>query len=200
MQHAIELELRAEISPENIPKIQEALTQLGQPQDLTKRLSVMMFGQVNNTPLDIRIRVTNGKCEVVSKAGVFGSHNRTEAAAKILPNEFLSMVKVFSQLDFESKIGEREQQDFALPNGVTATIVKAQHLAYLELEKLSSLEHESSDLKLLEDLGKQLGLNFIATEDEFQELISRLNTEVDWQFSHTTEDYTRLESLLDTYL
>jgi adenylate cyclase class IV len=160
----------------------------------------MMFGQVNDTPLDIRIRVTNGKCEVVSKAGVFGSHNRTETATSILPEEFLNTVKVFSQLGFKTKVGERQQQNFSLPNDVTVTTVQAKHIAYIELEKISSPEKEEEDKAELDKLAQNLNLRLIENEDTFQELVTRLSNEVDWMFSHTDHDYEQIAEKLREYL
>jgi len=45
---------------------------------------------------------------VVVKSGSFWAHDRIEIAQKINPEEFLGMVKIFSQFDFTVKIGERE--------------------------------------------------------------------------------------------
>ena len=77
-------------------------------------------------------------CEVVVKSGSFRAHDRIEMAQKINPEEFLGMVKIFSQFDFTVKIGERETFNYALPDDIRASLVFAGPISYIELEKMSS--------------------------------------------------------------
>lgn len=198
-EHHIELELRAELSIEAKPTILQKLAELGTLHSETKRLSVMLFGTVNDTKLDIRIRVTNGKCEVVSKAGDFGSHNRTEVSQSIEPEQFTGMVKLLSQFKFLTKVGERETKNYSLPNNITASVVSAGNICYVELEKLSTSDTESANKLLLEHIAEQLNITLIRTEDEFEALCKRLNDTVDWFFHYSDTDYQRLESALQNY-
>lgn len=198
-EHPIELELRAELSASVKSNILEKLKEIGSLTSNTKRLSVMFFGEVNGQKLDIRVRVTNGNCEVVSKAGIFGSHNRTEVSQSITKEQFIGMVRFLSQLKFETKIGERETTNFELPNNIIASVVSAKHICYLELEKISTSAEEKANHIELQNLASQLAVTLINTEDEFQELIKRLNNEVDWFFNYTPEDYKELETTLHNY-
>jgi hypothetical protein len=43
----------------------------------------MCFGKINGQKTDIRIRVTNGECEIAVKFGSFDSHDRLELCQKI---------------------------------------------------------------------------------------------------------------------
>lgn len=199
-EHPIELELRAEVGPAEKDALLKKLQALGTLHSETRRLSVMLFGQVKEVNLDIRIRVTNGKCEVVSKAGNFGSHNRTEVSQNIHPDQFLGMVKLFSQFGFTTKVGERETTNFSLPGDITASLVSAGNIAYLELEKISTSRTEQENLTKLQSLANELALTPIKSEDEFEELCQRLNDTVDWFFSYTQEDYQKLEKNLTNYL
>ena len=68
MESNIELELRAEIS---LDQLEELLTDLNKEQKLlshTKRLSVMFLGVINRANFDIRVRISsNGETELVVK-------------------------------------------------------------------------------------------------------------------------------------
>lgn len=198
-EHPIELELRAEVSATTKDGLLNRLHSLGILHSETRRLSVMLFGQVKNVNLDIRIRVTNGKCEVVSKAGNFGSHNRTEFSQDIAPDQLVGMVKLFSQFGFLTKVGERETTNFSLPNDITASLVSAGSISYLELEKMSTFQTEQENLTKLQSLASELVLTPIKSEDEFEELCQRLNDTVDWFFGYSEEDYTKLAAALKKY-
>lgn len=198
-EHPIELELRAELSASTKSYVLERLGKMGSLISNTKRLSVMFFGAINNKKLDIRVRVTNGECEIVSKAGEFGSHNRTEVSQKIQPGQFVGMVKLLSQFGFQTKVGERETVNYSLPNNITASVVSAKHICYLELEKISTQADEHKDHNELKTLADTLEVMLISSEDEFEALCQRLNQVDDWPFQYSETDYHKLETTLQNY-
>ena len=90
----IELELRAEIKPENYNATLLKLNQLGTLISSTKRVSVMFFSEVEGNEIDIRIRITNGKSEIVIKRGNYESHNRIEVLQDLQKDQFIGMEKL----------------------------------------------------------------------------------------------------------
>ncbi len=66
-QKNIELELRTEILKNTYNRLLTKLKKNKKLDSHTKRLSVMCFGNINKSTLDIRIRITNDKSEVVIK-------------------------------------------------------------------------------------------------------------------------------------
>lgn len=192
----IELELRAEIKSREIPKIKAALAKSGKFSSQTKRLSVMLFGKTRSKDRDIRVRITNGKSEVVIKSGALGSTDRIEVAQEINPQQFLGFVRIFMQLGFKAKVGERQTFNYIFPNNITVSLVLAGKFSYVELEKMSSRKEVKNNTKLLVGAANTMGLRLIKSKAEFKELCERLSREVDWQFTGSKKEYKKLEKLL----
>lgn len=195
----IELEIRAEVLSVDYDGLKKRLEAMGVLRSHTKRLSVMCFGEVGTKKIDVRARVTNGECEVVVKSGPFGSHDRIEVAQNINPEQFLGMVRIFSQFDFTMKIGERETFNYSLPNNIIISLVSAGSIAYAELEKMSTKSKVDQNSKQLRELAKQLGLKLLDSEKEFGALCERLTDSVDWPFHGAEEEYAKLAMILNRY-
>lgn len=193
-----ELELRAEILLQDKKLLKRKLTELGTLHSQTERLSVMYFGSVGTKKIDIRVRITNGECEVVVKSGSFGSPDRTEVAQKIDIAHFLSMVKIFAQLGFSMEVGERETFNYKIPGEIIVSLVSAGPIAYVELEKMSSRSNLDQNKKQLKELSDTLELQLL-NEKEFDSLCERLAEKVDWSFHGTDEEYRKLEKLINRY-
>jgi len=195
----IELELRAEIEPRELARIRRALVKKGRLRSHTKRLSVMYFQDGGSKNLDIRVRITNGASEVVMKTGAFGSHDRTELPQKIGSDQFLGMVRIFAQLGFKMKVGERETFNYALPGGIVISVVSAGPVAYVELEKMSSPSEIDRNKKKLEKIAEELRLTIMSSDKDFDMICSRLDETVDWKFLGSDKDYKTLANLLRRY-
>lgn len=191
----VEVELRAEIKIVDVDNFKTKLNKIGKMASCTDRLSVMYFGEVNGQKVDARVRTTNGECEVVVKFGPFGAHDRIELCQKIGQDQFLGMARIFSQFKFAAKVGKRKTVNYELPDGITASLVLAGDIAYIELEKMSS-ESDVSDNKIkLQSLADNLGLQ-VLDEDKFDILCQKLNESDDWAFHGSDEDYLRLKDVL----
>jgi len=196
----IELEIRAEVFPKNQESLKKRLKEIGTLHSDTKRLSVMFFGSFGDKKIDVRVRVTNGDCEVVLKKGTsFGGHDRTEVSQTINPNQFIGMVRVFTQLDFKMKVGERETLNYIFPDEVLVSLVFAGPYSYLEIEKMSSKDDLEENNEKLKKIANQLGVRLLKSEGEYQELCGRFTKEVDWFFEGTKENYAKLKELIDIY-
>lgn len=196
----IELEFRAEIQVKEVGSVRSHLERMGATCSHARRLSVMFFGDIGKKKIDIRVRITNGQSEVVTKIGLFGAHNRTEVAQQISPEQFIGFVRIFDQYGFASKVGERETFNYSLPNDVVVSIVIAGSVAYVEIEKMSSLEKVEENTIMIGSIIKKLKLVPLKSEDEFDRLCKRLDENIDWAFSSLPSDYSRLEESLDKYM
>ena len=195
----IEVELRAEVPINDVENLKIKLSKMGKVLSTTRRLSVMYFGKINEQKTDIRIRVTNGECEIAAKFGSFGSHDRLELCQKIEKDQFFGMVKIFSQFKFNTEIGERETINYELPDDIVISLVLAGDIAYIELEKMSS-EFDTLESKIkLQKLADNLNLQ-ILDEDKFDILCQKLNESVDWAFNGLNDEYLKLENIFKTYI
>ncbi len=195
----VELELRTRIPLKEIKNIHGRLERLGVFHSHTKRLSVMYFGTVGSKKVDIRVRVTDGRCEVVIKSGSFGAHDRIEFPQAVSRKQFLGFVKIFTQLGFNSKVGERETFNYRLPNSITISLVLAGAIAYLEIEKMSSPHDVEKNTKQLKKIAEHLGLQFLNSEKDFNDLCDQLDKKTDWSFFGSKKDYEKLKKLLNNH-
>jgi hypothetical protein len=196
----IELELRAEVSLDYFQELLSDLEKNTVKKTFSKRLSVMFLGNVNESNFDIRVRInSNGEAELVLKKGDFHVHDRIEVSQNIEKDQFLGLVDVFSLLKFKAKVTERENFDFDLGNGITLVLVRADSIAYIEIEKMSHKEDlEKNRTELLKIL-KKLKLKPIEDDEEFHELCHRLTKYSDWKLDCSQKARDRLESMLDSY-
>ncbi len=200
MENNIELELRAEIS---LDQLEELLTDLNKGQKLlsrTKRLSVMFLGAINQVNFDIRIRInSNGETELVVKRGDYHTYNRVECSQKIKKDQFIGIVNFFSLFGFQSKVTERENFVFDLGNNTTMILVKAGSIAYVEIEKISHEKNVDKNKADLLRIINNFGLKLIDSSDEFNELCDRLTRHCDWVFEDTKSHIEKLEATLKYY-
>lgn len=195
----IELELRAEIPFHELEKIKKHIEGFGKLASKTKRLSVMYFGKIEDNPVDIRVRITDGKSEVVIKSGAYVSNNRLEISQPIETRQFLGMVKLFSLFGFSTMISERETYNYLLPDNVIVSLVLADRIAYVEFELISSKENFNQNKEKLTSLVNQFDLQIMTTDEEFEQHCKRLDA-VDWTFKNQKEDYDKLRLLLDSHM
>ena len=123
-QKNIELELRAEVPQKKCDKLLSKLKSSSKLISHTKRLSVMCFGNIGKNTFDIRIRITNGKAEVVIKKGELHAHDRIEISSPINKSQFIKMVELFSLFDSKMEVAERETYNFDMGDGIGLSIPK----------------------------------------------------------------------------
>lgn len=200
MEHNIELELRAEVTADQYNRVHNMLKTLGTLHSETKRLSAMFFGVIGTATHDIRVRCTNGRCEVVMKTGTsFNAHDRVEISQSIQPDQFVGLAKMFAQFQFESKVGSRETLNFNLPGDVLASLVRAGQLTYLELEKMASPESAELIRQELAALLETFSLDSF-TSEAYSKFCNTLTDHVDWTFTGSPSDIQRLEAQLAQYI
>jgi len=200
MENNIELELRAEVSLNQFEKLLADLNKKNNLLSHTKRLSVMFLGPVGKSKFDIRVRIdSNGKSELVVKKGDYHAHDRMEISQEISKNQFMGTVKIFSMLNLQSKVTERENFLFNMGNDITMVLVKAGSIAYVEIEKMShekNIDENKADLLSIIDGFK---LKLINNGEEFNELCDRLTKFSDWVFDGSAESINKLEGMLKSY-
>ena len=200
MKNNIELELRAEVSLNKFEKLLRSLKRQNNLISHTKRLSVMFLGAVGKSNFDIRIRIdSNGKTELVIKEGEYHAHDRIEYSQIILKNQFIGFVKIFSVFGFKSKVTERENFVFDLGDDVTMVLVKAESIAYIEIEKMSHQKNIKKNKTNLLEIVNNLDLKLINNGKEFNELCDRLTKYSDWVFDGSKDKISRLELMLKSY-
>lgn len=200
MENNIEVELRAEVSLNQLEGLLDYLKEKNKLTSHTKRLSVMFLGNINQANFDIRVRISSdGSAELVVKRGDYHVHNRTESSQEITKDQFIGIVKIFSLFGFQAKVTERENFVFDLRDDTTMVLVKAGSIAYVEVEKMSDEKNTDSVRKRLLKILEDLQLKPIDNGNEFKELCDRLTKYSDWVFGGSTDDIEKLKKMLAYY-
>lgn len=190
----IELELRGECTKE-FDELKARLDALGEGRREVRTM-VMFFGEVEDSGVDIRCRVTNGKAEVVVKVGDYHAHDRREVAVAVTLEQMMDFARMFAAMGFSNaKVGTRESFEYAI-DGVDVSLVRGMSgLAYIEFERMVALADEIEDeLPKLEALAGKLGVRLWTTGEEYYAFCKRLTDDEDWQFTGSKEDMARLKN------
>jgi len=200
VENNIEVELRAEVSLNQLDGLFDHLKEKSKLALQTKRLSVMFLGNVNQVNLDIRVRISSdGNAELVVKKGNYHAYNRAESSQEITKDQFIGIVKIFSLFGFQSKVTERENFVFDLGDNITMVLVKSGSIAYVEVEKMSNDKSVNAVRKRLLKILENLQLKPIDNGDEFKELCDRLTKYSDWVFGGSANDIEKLKNMLTFY-
>lgn len=200
MKNNIELELRAEVSLNQSEKILAELNKKNKLLSHTKRLSVMFLGEINRLNFDIRVRTSSDdKTELVIKRGDFHAHDRIEVSQKISRDQFIGIVKILSLFRFQSKVTERENFVFDLGNDITLVLVKAESIAYVEIEKISHDRNIEKNKAELLSIIENYKLELLKNGEEFNELCNRLTKYSDWMFDGSSRHINKLMAMLKSY-
>lgn len=199
MKHLIEVEFRALLSQKMFNVLLRKLKKEGRLKRKSKRLSVMFFNTMKGVNYDIRVRTKGDGAEIVVKKGEYGSHRRIEFGQDILRSQCIGMVRFLSLFGFQCKVGERENTVYVLPGGSEATLVKAQSMFYIEIEKLSLPKNISKAKKEVLEWFEYFNLKPIRSEKVFLRLCKKLSRIADWNFYGEEKDFKKLERALKKY-
>lgn len=204
--HPIELEIRGEIAPKDIPGLRKRLLGLGyKPVSTTRRTMVMSFGTVSASGLnwdekkkdevDVRCRVTNGKAEVVAKIGRTSANNRVEVSVPVPVEEMLKFAQLFGAMPLFTKAGSRHTENFK-KGTITVSLVSSipSKLSYIEIERMTTREKETKDLVVLRALAKELGITLWETHQQYIDFCSLLTKTDDWAFEGSAADMKKLKA------
>ncbi len=200
MDKNIELELRAEITPNQLEELTADLNKKSKLIYHIRRLSVMFLGGIGQSKFDIRVRInSDGKGELIAKKGDHHSHDRVEASQEISKGQFMGIVKILAMFGFQSKVTERENFVFDLGNDIKMSLVKAKSIAYVEIEKMSHKKNMEENKKELLNIANDFNLKIIDSAEEFDGLCDRLTNFSDWEFDGSLTHVEKLAETLKDY-
>ena len=200
---SIEVEIRAELSKQDLIRVEKRLRSIGfKFVSTTRRTSVMSFGITSakgrgwnhhkSEDVDIRCRITNGRAEVVVKTGEAHIANRLELSTPVTIEQFYPFARMTASTGLFTKVGSKITKNYQ-KGLLTASIVQSRSgITYLEIEMMSNRKNEEKALKRLYALADHLGVQIIRSRKAFLELCERLTKIDDWGFRGTRTDLARL--------
>lgn len=205
----IEAEIRAEISRKDISRLKRELKKRGfVPTTATRRTSVMFFGEVSqkgdgwnlheSRVLDIRCRITNGKAEIVTKIGQTHASDRQEITRSATQATMIEYASFLAHLGFFAKVGSKTTENFSKDACTVSLVESPSHLAYIELEIMTTPARAKKDLASLNALAKELHIKPL-TKKAFHLLCDKLTKQDDWVFHGTPKDIKKLEQEIKAF-
>lgn len=185
----IEVEVRGPLSFEQYQTLQTFLTAHGTFKTLKERVLIdystfLPQEGIRERTKDIRLRVTNGKPEIIVKIGNWGgTEQRRELSVMTAEGSFDTLVEIFGVLGFgKGTLCVRNSHVYDYQGVEFALVEVPGHSFFFEAEKMiSSDEDRVVAQQTIEAICAELGLSLF-TRDDFFAYIDRLNEEANGVF------------------
>lgn len=196
----IEVELRGKLP--HFDKTLKKFEEIGEFVKKKKRVSMIYYRDevpkdardVKDELVDLRLRVTNGKAELVHKHGDWGAEeNRKEIGIPIKLEDFEKYVELLKCLGwFRGLIASTKSYVFNYKKIEFALVKIDTGHTYFEAEMMAEKQELAEEKKIhIRNVCKELGLE-IYNEEEFIELINELNSHESRKFNLEKEDFTSI--------
>jgi predicted adenylyl cyclase CyaB len=191
----IEVEVRGRLSNDEYNNLLGTLKKMGEYTGTRKRVlldySTFLPGEgVRERTRDIRLRVTNGVPEIITKIGKWGGkESRRELSIKTEKGSFDTLVQNYGMLGFtRAVLCVRNTEVFEYKDIEFALVEVPDHSYYFEAEKVVDDESKTDQAhKELADVCHELGLSVLDDEGFFS-YIETLNKEANEAFDY--DEYT----------
>jgi len=145
-------------------------------------------------PVDLRVRITNKKAEIIMKYGRWGgSDKRKEIFIPISAEKFKDAVDLLVCLGWHHGIIMATKTFVFNYKGVEFALVKNEHYNYFEAEKVVD---EKEDLEGIHNEIKKVCSEFnleIFDEEDFMDQINKINNSPENQFDFTKHSFADLK-------
>ncbi len=202
----IEVELRGPLVEEDYQKLSEMLKTKGKLIKSQHRLlldySTFLEG-IGERTLDIRVRVTDGKVEIVVKKGKFGGTSREEASLFPEDNNIENTLKIMHLLGYskavacdrriqrymieDMEIAIQDVMDFSQPGSI--------HSRFFEAEIMTNENGRAGAVIKIKNFLLEHELKTYS-EIEWNECVAKMNKEANGIFDYDTDDIESITALI----
>jgi adenylate cyclase class IV len=202
----IEVELRGPLNNESYFTLLNLLKSKGSFVSKQNRFlldySTFLEG-IGERKLDVRIRVTNGKVEIIIKKGKFGGTSREEVSIFPEGGNFDSSLKLMSLLGYNKAVACNRGIERYLFDGVEFAIQDVNdfnkegivHSRFFEAEIMCSDENEKNiAVEKVQKLLSSINLNEFS-EQEWNEYVKVMNNEANGVFDYENDNVERIINL-----
>ena len=196
MSKDIEVEISGPLSKEKNTELMDFFDKNGKKTNVKHRVlidySTFLGDGLKNRKQDIRLRITNGKPEIIVKLGDWNSSNhRKELSVFTEAGSFDRLVQIYAALGYEKgMLCERTTQVYEYKGIEFALVEVPNHSFHYEAEIMSTEDDIDQAKKHIEDVCEELGLE-IFTDQGYMDYIETLNKEANevFEYKNYTEDY-----------
>ncbi len=202
----IEVELRGPLDPPTYQRIIDFLRLNSRPVSVQNRLLLdftTFIEGIGERKIDVRIRRTNGKLELIIKKGKFGGTSREEVSIFPEGNSLSDSLRFMNMLGYskavacdrrieryqvgEIEIAIQDVNDYSSKGTIHSRFFEAEIICYSEEEKEPAVEKIRFFLQA----------NGLAefSEAEWNSYVAKMNTEANGVFDYTTDSLETLSPL-----
>jgi len=202
--HLIEVELRGPLTAESQAHLVEYLVSRGCEKRFENRVfidySTLVEG-VATRNLDVRVRMTNSKPEIVVKRGKFAGDYREEAVAPVGTHSLDSAVRVMALLGYRRGVlCDRAITRFQLGT-IEVAIQEVRiigtsfvHSMFFEIEFQNQLANPDEAAKTLREFANEVALPLFSSDD-WTRYVELINVEANGIFDFDSDSLDRLVGL-----
>lgn len=158
------------------------------------RKHVKDLNEIKDDPVDLRIRVTDKKAEIIMKYGQWGSSDeRHEISIPIKLEDFDEAIQLFKYLGWDKGQFLPTKTYVFDYKGIEFALVDCEHYDYFEAEKIVGSKDEIEKAKReIEDACKELKLE-IFKEEEFMEILNNMINVQSTLFDLSKQDFSEIK-------
>ena len=169
----------------------------------TRRFSLIYLRNKSadkNNPVDLRIRVTNGKAEIILKYGKWGAFDsREEVSVPISIKDFSNAVEMLRLIGWtHGVINVNDRYKFRY-RGIEFVFVDNGVATYFEAERLTKTQGKiAEERKYITKICNELGVKPFS-DVEFYDLIDKINKSKGRQFDFDKENFEDIKNKFKRY-
>lgn len=187
----IEMELRGRLSDQEFDRLTSFLQKEGELLESQDREMILLRGYpgYSHDPIvrdtDIRLRNTNGNCEIMVKRKVTdGNVSRHETSLKLKDSTLDTVKNVIKAFGFNEGLWMHRKKDIYRYHDIEWSIVDVPGFRYFEAEKILEKKEDFEHVRAeVEKEAKELGLTVMTPEevrDFIYELDKAVNKDISW--------------------
>lgn len=206
MKNNIEVEHRGVLTKEKFDSIKQFLEKKGKFVKEKDRFSVIYFPRgkerlgVPKSPLDLRVRITNKKAEIIMKYGKSsGADARKEFSFPIDPNQFEEATEFLFYLGFYYGALQATKTYVYMYKDVEFAIVNAPAFGhYFEAEILTGKKEIQNANQKIMSVMKELGLE-VLSEKDFYKWLEELGSNPEFRFNFKNQKFSDIKKRFIDY-
>lgn len=200
----IEVETRGPLTKEEFSNLKSFLDKQGRSLGEKKRFSLIYFRKgvpekvidQQDDPVDLRMRITNKKAEIVMKYGKWGSSDSRKEFLFPLENEkFEDAIEFLLHLGWGAGVLHPLKMLLYSYQGFTFSLVETSGIYYYEIEKIiENLAEKEKAGKEISLLIKKLRLPRFPNNEAFASFCDTLNQREGMHFDFKKEDFAKIRA------
>ncbi len=200
----VEVEHRGRLTAEKFKELKDFLDKQGKFLGVNERFSIIYNcskeGELNRSPIDLKLRITNKKTDLALKHGDWsGGDARKEFIFPVETEKFEEMVEFLRILGFFHGVLQATKTHLYEHRGVEVALVDVPGWGYyFEVEAVVDEDNIEKANKEIEEECQILGIEKL-NDSDFCDLLKSLNDRPGYRFNFEKENFSKVKSRFTDY-